>query len=311
MIRISEKAALVCGFCLSLASAGCGTGSDEQEAIGEHGWEQPPEAAQEVGLTDHELAVKAELDREIGGSNAVTIGVPDGSVHREVVDLGTLGCTGEVISERYIVTAGHCVDSQIGFPGAQEGSLSLTVYYSSNGTTKTLVYSGSARAAVMPEYISAFIFPCSYPQYDIALIKLNSDMSTYFRTRLHLIPFAMLDSQEISGWGKHNGGSGGVSRAMGFASVDSFGGDGYIRLNGLSHGDSGDSGGGYFIRPSSDSSTRVMTGVHSCHGGAESEGPLISMRRTWLHDRATAWGRPFTCNSTTLAGIPYEYACTD
>jgi hypothetical protein len=308
--QVPKRVGCACFWLLSLGACGADVGD---ETVQVRGWEAP-EPVVEHGLTEHERAVRAELDASMAQPNAVTIGVPDGNVHREVVWLSSIGCSGVTLSERYIATAAHCVDGPLNFPSQLEGTLGMSVYYSQDGISSTRVFSGDTRVAIMPQFTFNLIAGgCSYYHYDVALIQLEEDASTYYRTRLQLMNFVMPDEQEIVGWGRHNNGSvsSGTYRALGIANVDAWGGDGYIRLSGFSHSDRGDSGGGFFVRPSSSSSIRVLTAIDSCAGGGESLGALIAFRRSWLHQKASDWGRPFTCYNTNLGSVMYEYSCTD
>lgn len=254
-------------------------------------------------------------DESVGVSQEeITAGGPDGSVHREVVSLPTLGCSGVVVSERYVLTAGHCVDSAIGFPGASSGTISsLRVVFSSDGVTRTTVYDGKAKAAVAPNYIYEFVDGPGYPEYDMALIKLDADMSKFVPARLQVLNFVMPAREELVGWGRHDGFIPAFTqRFSGVAKLSSWGGDGFLKLEeNPAAGDPGDSGGGVFVKPSSSSSARVLTGTIVGGNGNETLGSMVALHLDFIFGQASTWGRPLTCASGTLGSVQFKGPCTD
>jgi secreted trypsin-like serine protease len=270
--------------------------------------------------------VKPNADEEFGETtdsqtNAITYGALDGSVHPEVVSLWLEApgrftkCSGVTISERYIVTAGHCVDSLVGFPPSLSGTINLRVRFAANGESPATVYSGSARAALHPQYISTFAYsPCSNPQYDIALIKLGSDAADFRRARLQVYNALMPSRQEMVGWGAHwfETIAPGTFRMMGITNLAKWGGNGYIFVNSdPASADGGDSGGGLFVKPSSSSDKRVLTGTIAAGTRGHTCGPLIALNLGFILEQAESWGRPLSCELSSLGNVQFLASCND
>ncbi len=279
-------------------------------------------------FNDDELDAMAELaEPDVADSDddefRITYGVPDGNTHREVVWIPSLGCSGITLSERYILTAGHCVNGRLNYPTNVRGPIgNIQVQYSPSGgqsAAPVTVYNGPASAAIDPSFIMQQTFTCLYSEFDFALIQLGGDASQFVRARWHQVPAEPnVIQHEVVGWGQHGANAGspttaGLLRRLGW--MNSFGWDPFqgINLVGGSLADPGDSGGGYFIKPGS--WTRILVGVHACDvpgywsGGAD--GARVASHFPWILSEAAALGRPLSCNSTSLYGIPYLYGCSD
>ncbi|HEY6726251.1 MAG TPA: trypsin-like serine protease [Polyangiaceae bacterium] len=252
--------------------------------------------------------------------NAISYGMPDAAVHREVVWIPSLGCSGVTISERYILTAGGCVADRLHYPVRKRGSIGrIQVQYSSDGVEPVTVYDGEAAAAIDSRYFLQAGAPCQYSEFDFALIQLAADATNFVRSRWHSAPIEpKVVQHEVVGWGEHGTRAGhptpsGRVRMLGLMNSHGWDANQGINLVGGSLTDPGDSGGGYFIKPGS--STRILVGVHACYVSDPfnqgADGPRVSTHAPWLFTEAAALGRGLRCSSSSLSGVPYYYGCSD
>lgn len=271
-------------------------------------------------FTQEELDAMTEVEEPLHDRFRVTYGVPAGSARKEVVWLSTLGCSGVTLSERYILTAAHCVDDQLGFPGTRRGSIgNISVRYSSTGTSPTTVYTGPASASVPFNYLLQHSDPGNWSEHDIALIQLGGDASNYVRARWHSLPAEpSVIQHEVVGWGNHGewadspSGSGNV-RMLGLMNSHGWDNNQGINLVGGSVPDPGDSGGGSFIKPGY--STRVLVGINAAlvwdWWNAGMDASRVSTHAVWAITESAVMGRPLSCHSSSVAGVPYYYGCSD
>ncbi|MCH9684732.1 MAG: S1 family peptidase [Deltaproteobacteria bacterium] len=272
---------------------------------------------------EEELDAQAEMTEPQDDEFRITYGVPDGNTHREVVWIPSLGCSGITLSERYILTAGHCLDNRLNYPANVRGSIgNIQVQYSPTGgltSAPVTVYNGPASASIDPNFIFQEIFPCQYSEYDFGLIQLGGDASQFVRARWHQVPVEPnVVQHEVVGWGQHGAQAGspsaaGILRMLGWMNSHGWDPNQGINLVGGSLTDPGDSGGGYFIKPGS--WARILTGVHAClvhdpwNSGAD--GARVATHVPWIFGESAALGRPLSCHSSSLLGVPYLYGCSD
>ncbi len=233
------------------------------------------------------------------------------------------GCTGSVISQHYILTAGHCFESS--------GTFNRRVRTGIN--SEILVYSGPVDVAVHPNFVSGAEY---VEAWDIALVRLrNNGMgSTFPRVQIYAGPETPWTSSGglfyITGYGLGtdpggakdcaHAGLGGIKRGANFA----FRGEGvhegstWFSVRGYSSlrtTCAGDSGAPYLLtRNGEDFLFAVHRGSTEVPNGSVG-GAMVQPKLAWIQARsADTLGLPLTCGLVRDHRVTPEvhfYNCTE
>ena len=264
----------------------------------------PDEATDDPMAPDTSQSSLTNGDVSADPAYVVDVRVPDPN------NPGSYGfCTGTVISQHYILTAGHCFGT----------SGSRTVNIRNGQNAEIGAYSGSANVMIHPNFQPGANWVDNVP-WDIALVRLNDGGmgSGFTRERIYAGPETPWDSRggqfSVTGYGGGTGPGGaydcpdpsgndgketkrgGTFAFSGSGVVDGttwFTVDGYASIRTLCHGDSGS--GWRLYRNGEDFLFAVWSGGFFVHD-KPLKATMVQAKMAWIQARsADTLGLPLAC----------------
>lgn len=269
-------------------------------------------------MTDHELD-EDFFDADDGinrTTHALTNSTLTQTLFRESVGLrigGSNRCSGVQISSRYILTAAHCLESSVPYPGwpiRRDGTVWVEVRYSSASTGTIVSFSGNADFVIHSKHLPGG----PEVDFDVALLRLSGAPSSFYRARIYNESRIPGFTHYIVGWSQ----PGTTTQSKNYGTATMFfasNSTGVVLLEtNNQHTISGDSGSPYMVRGASGSTVRYITdAIHKARGTYAGKSVMKGARTyvfwPWVVTTAAGMGDPLSCGTTSIAGLSYLYGC--
>jgi hypothetical protein len=297
-------------LCCLLCLGACVVDEIPREAVDDTGEVEQDITQGNLIPTDHQWAVRLEIDNGPG--------------------VGNSQCSGVVMTAHYVLTAAHCVyESIVAFGTYEDNRIQIREQAWDATLTTPVVFPasgsgfGGARFYRHSSWVPG-IDTASNAAYDIAVIKLDDDgIASAQRARFWSDarnPWDNYSTVTIAGFGR--GSYGYLPDCEGTDPFEHKGLMGYFSWAGTkvtqyaqatsnqSTPCLGDSGGPWWVQRGS---YDLVTSVHSSSDeviNGLSTGSLIKPKWQWILDKAVQAGLPLSCTESTSSGY-YFKRCTD